>query len=140
MCAVNVYTSNRIRLVNAITRAALIKRISQHFPEGSVIPERWEEIPFTTQMVIEVNDPEACSVWKGRGFMTAEVEQAVLNKTWSSEARSPRDFAAEHEAKIQASLAQLDIQGQEALEAQIEARRESEETARQNSLRMVGHG
>ena len=39
--------------MDASTRASLLRRISQYFPEGSVIPERWEEIPLTTRLVIE---------------------------------------------------------------------------------------
>lgn len=124
--------------MNASTRAALIKRISQHFPEGSVIPERWEEVPFTTQMVIEVNDAEAAAVFKG--VMPSELEALVLAGQWSDEALEPRDFRKEHEAELQAALANLTIEGQEALKARIDAQNEQHAQARQNSLRMVGLG
>ena len=124
--------------MNAITRAALIKRISQHFPEGSVVPETWAEVPFTTQMVIEVNDPESAAVFKG--VMPSELESLVLAGQWSDEALAPRDFRKEHEAELQAALANLTIEGQEALKARIDAQNEQNEQARQNSLRMVGLG
>ena len=124
--------------MNAITRAALLKRISKYFPEGSAVPKRWEEIPFSTQLLIEVNDAEAAQVFKGR--MSAELEAQVLSGQWSSEPVAPRDFRKEHEAEIQASLANLTIEGQEALKARIDQQNAQHEQARQNSLRMVGHG
>ena len=124
--------------MNAITRAALLKRISQHFPEGSVIPERWEEIPFTTQMVIEVNDPESAAVFKG--VMPSELESLVLAGEWSDEAPEPRDFRKEHEAELQAALENLSYENQEQIQARFAQEQADHAQARQNSLRMVGLG
>ena len=124
--------------MNSSTRAALIKRISQYFPEGSAIPERWEEIPFTTQMVIEVNDAEAAAVFKG--VMPAELEAQVLAGQWSDEAPEPRDFRKEHEAELQAALANLTYENQEQIQARFAQEQADHAQARQNSLRMVGLG
>ena len=124
--------------MNAITRAALLKRISQHFPEGSVIPERWEEIPFTTQMVIEVNDPESAAVFKG--IMPSELEALVLAGQWSDEAPAPRDFRKEHEAELQAALESLTYENQEQIQARFAQEQADHAQARQNSLRLVGQG
>lgn len=124
--------------MNASTRAALIKRISQYFPEGSAIPERWEEIPFTTQLVIEVNDGEAAQVFKGR--MSAELEAQVLSGQWSDEAPEPRDFRKEHEAELQAALESLTYENQEQIQARFAQEQADHAQARQNSLRLVGLG
>ena len=124
--------------MNASTRAALIKRISQYFPAGSAIPERWEEIPFTTQMVIEVNDAEAAAVFKG--VMPAELEAQVLAGEWSDEAREPRDFRKEHEAELQAALANLTYENQEQIQARFAQEQADHAQVRMNSLRMVGMG
>lgn len=124
--------------MDASTRAALIKRISQHFPEGSVIPETWEEVPLTTRLIIETQDAEAAAVFKGQ--MNSELEAQVLSGQWSNEPTAFRDLAAEREAQIQASLAQLTIRGQEELEQRLQERLANEQVARQNSLRMVGLG
>ena len=124
--------------MDPITRAALLKRISQHFPEGSVIPERWEEIPFTTQMVIEVNDPESAAVFKG--VMPSELESLVLAGEWSDEAPEPRDFRKEHEAELQAALENLSYENQEQIQARFAQEQADHAQARQNSLRMVGLG
>ncbi len=124
--------------MDASTRAALLKRISQHFPEGSVIPETWEEIPLTTRLIIETQDAEAAAVFKG--VMPSDLEAQVLSGKWSSEPLAPRDFRKEHEAELQAALANLTIEGQEALKERIDRQNADHEQARQNSLRMVGHG
>ena len=124
--------------MDASTRASLLRRISQYFPEGSVIPERWEEIPLTTRLVIETQDAEAAAVFKG--IMPSELEALVLAGKWSSEPVAPRDFRKEREAELQAALANLTIEGQEALKARIDQQNAQHEQARQNSLRMVGHG
>ena len=115
-----------------------MRRISKYFPEGSAVPEKWAEVPFTTQMVIEVNDPESAAVFKN--VMPAELEAQVLAGQWSDEAPEPRDFRKEHEAELQAALESLTYENQEQIQARFAQEQADHAQARQNSLRMVGLG
>jgi hypothetical protein len=124
--------------VDASTRASLLRRISKYFPEGSAVPERWDEVPLTARLVIETQDAEAGQVFKGR--MSAELEAQVLAGKWSDEAPEPRDFRKEHEAELQAALANLTYENQEQIQARFAQEQADHAQARQNSLRLVGQG
>jgi hypothetical protein len=89
-------------------------------------------------MVIEVNDPESAAVFKN--VMPAELEAQVLAGQWSDEAPEPRDFRKEHEAELQAALANLTYENQEQIQARFAQEQADHAQARQNSLRMVGMG
>jgi hypothetical protein len=115
-----------------------LRRISKYFPEGSAVPETWAEVPFSTQLLIEVNDVESAAVFKG--VMPAELEAQVLAGKWSDEAPEPRDFRKEHEAELQAALENLTYENQEQIQARFAQEQADHAQARQNSLRLVGQG
>ena len=120
------------------TRAALIKRLSPFFDKDEVVPNTWGEIPLTIRLNIESQDFEAASVFKGRGFMSAEVESKVLSGTWSSDPAPTRNFDKERRDALDAAAAALTFSTPEEIEAKHQQRRLDEEAARINSLRIVG--
>lgn len=119
------------------TRAAVVARYAAIAGPGSVVPHSWEEINnIALQLEIESQDPELAQVLKGK--MSAALEHEVLTGEWSIEPPAKRDLQAEHEAAIESALAGLTIKGIDQVEADHRAQRAQHETARLNSLRMVG--
>ena len=114
------------------TRAALIARCSPYLQPGTSLPQSWEELPLTVQLLIESNDPEAAAVY--RGVMPAALEAQVLAGKWSAEPPAPRDWAAERAAAIDAALASLPVQPTPEEQAvQLRERQAENEAARINS-------
>lgn len=120
------------------TRAALLKRLSPFFDKDEIIPQTWDEIPLSTRLNIETQDSEAASVFKGRGFMSNEVESKVLAGHWESDPLPTRDFAAERREALNAAAAALTFSSPEEIEAKHQQDRIDQEAARLNSLRIVG--
>lgn len=116
------------------TRYALVSRLFSYFPEGAPIPQKWDEIPLTTQLRITTGDPEAAAVFKG--VMPSELEAQVMEGKWSSEPVAPIDERAEYERKIQEALSTLQVKGIETLSAETAARLQDQRTAQLNSLQM----
>ena len=122
------------------TRAALLKRLAPFFDKEEVIPETWGEIPLTTRLNIESQDFEAASVFKGRGFMSADVESKVLSGTWCSDPVPTRNFDKERREALDAAAAALTFSTPEEIEAKHQQERAIQESARMNSLRLAGLG
>lgn len=119
-------------------RAALIRRISPYLEVGVGVPQNWSDLPLTTALLIESNDPEAAAVFKGK--MGPELECRVLSGDWADAEPVIVDHQAERQASIDAALAQLTPRTQEELQQRIQDRLENEQAQRQNSLRLAGLG
>ena len=122
-----------------LTRSAVVARYGAIAGSDAIVPHSWEEINnIALQLEIEGQDPELAQVLRGR--MTASLEQEVLTGAWSAEPPAKRDFQAERQEAISKALESLPVKNPEELAAEQTARNAELETARLNSLRLVGLG
>lgn len=122
-----------------LTRSAVVARYGAIAGPDAIVPHSWEEINnIALQLEIDGQDPELAQVLKGK--MTASLEQEVLCGAWSAEPPAKRDFQAERQEAIAKALESLPVKSPEELAAEQAARNAESETARRNSLRLVGLG